>query len=34
MCNRLWDKLDSTIQLSNDVFEFKRNLKKIDLSIF
>ena len=33
MCNRLWDKLDSTIQLSKDIFEFKSNLKKIDLSL-
>ena len=28
MCNRLWDRLDSTVQLSNNVLEFKDNLKE------
>ena len=30
-CNRLWNKLDSTVQLSKSMFEFKSNLKKLDL---
>ena len=30
-CNRLWDKLSSDIQLSDNIFEFKTKLKKIDL---
>ena len=33
LCNRLWDKLDSTVQLSHSIFEFKSSLKKLDLSL-
>ena len=32
MCSRLWDKLDSTVQLSNNVVEFKNHLKRVNLS--
>ena len=31
-CNMLWDKLDSDIQLSENIFEFKRKLSKIDIT--
>ena len=31
VCNRLWDKLDSDIQASKTVVDFKNNLKKINL---
>ena len=30
-CNQLWDKLDSSIQLSKSMLEFKMNLKKMGL---
>ena len=33
-CNRIWEKLDSDIQLSKSMFEFKNNLKKLDLRDF
>ena len=32
LCNQLWDKLDSEIQLSKTVYEFKDNLNMIVLS--
>ena len=32
VCNRLWDKLDYTIQLSKTTLEFKNNLSKMNLS--
>ena len=31
VCSRLWDKLDSSIQLSTSMYEFKNNLKKLNL---
>ena len=31
-CNKLWDQLDSNIQLSENIFVFKANLNKIDTS--
>ena len=31
-CIRLWDKLDSHIQLSENIFEFKMKLKKVDIA--
>ena len=34
MCNRLWDKLDSNIQLSHSMLEFKNSVKKLDLKEF
>ena len=32
VCNRIWDKLDSDIQNSATMIEFKSKLKKVDLS--
>ena len=32
ICNRLWDKLDSNVQLAKSVVEFKNNLKRMDLT--
>ena len=32
-CNNVWDKLDCKIQRSEHVYEFKKNLKKLDMSI-
>ena len=32
-CNTLWDRLDSDIQLAENVYEFKRKLKGIDVSV-
>ena len=32
LCNKLWNKLDSKIQLSTSLFEFRESLKKMDLS--
>ena len=32
LCNQLWNKLDSKIQLSTSLIEFRESLKKIDLS--
>ena len=34
LCNKLWDKLDSTVQLAKNVVEFKNNimLNKMDLT--
>ena len=32
--NRLWDKLDSGTQLSKSMFEFKNNLRKLNLRDF
>ena len=31
-CNILWDKLDSDVQHSKVMLEFKNNLRKLDLS--
>ena len=31
VCCRLWDTLKSAVQMSNNMFEFKNALKKIDL---
>ena len=31
VCSRIWDKLDSSIQLSTSMYEFKNNLKKFNL---
>ena len=31
-CNKLWNKLDSKIQLLTSLFEFRESLKKMDLS--
>ena len=30
--NKLWDKLDSNIQRSADIFEFKDKLRKVDMT--
>ena len=30
--NTLWDRLDSDIQLADNMYEFKRKLKRIDIS--
>ena len=30
LCNQLWDKLCVSTQLSRDVYEFNRNIKKVD----
>ena len=32
VCNRLWDKLDSSVQLSKTMLEFKNSLKRLDLT--
>ena len=32
LCNKLWDKLDSTVQLAKTVVEFKNMLNKMDLN--
>ena len=32
MCNQLWDKLDSEVQCSDNVFEFANRPRAIDLS--
>ena len=32
MCNQLWDKLDSEVQCSGNVFEFANRLRAIDLA--
>ena len=32
VCNKLWDKLDSNVQLAKDIVEFKNILKKMDLT--
>ena len=32
-CNSLWDKLDSTMQSSHDIYEFKSMLKKTNLAV-
>ena len=32
LCNRLWEKLDSNVQLAKTAAEFKSNLNKIDLA--
>ena len=31
-CNRLWDNLDIETQFSADIFEFKANLRKVDMT--
>ena len=31
-CNTLWDRLSSDIQLSENMFEFKAKLRKLDMS--
>ena len=32
LCNHLWDRLDSSIQTSNNICEFANRLRVIDLS--
>ena len=31
-CNRLWDQLSTDIQTTENIFEFKAKLKKIDMA--
>ena len=31
--DKLWDRLDRDIQLAENVYEFKRKLKRIDISV-
>ena len=31
-CNRLWEQLSSDIQLSENIFEFKAKIKKLDMA--
>ena len=33
LCTRLWDKLDSNVQLANNVVAFKNKLNKMDLTV-
>ena len=33
LCNKLWDKLDSEVQLAKNVVDFKNILNKMDLTI-
>ena len=33
LCNQLWEKIGVSVQLSRDIYEFKRNLKTVDLSV-
>ena len=32
LCNKLWDKLDSTVQLAKNAVELKNMLNKMDLT--
>ena len=32
LCNKLWDKLDSKVQVAKNVVEFKNILNKMDLT--
>ena len=32
VCNQLWDKLESSVQRSNNVFEFTKKIQQLKLS--
>ena len=32
LCNQYWEKIDSAIQTANNIFDFSKQLRKIDLT--